>query len=315
MKQKITSAVLATAVLVSVTGCQKSPKSPNNAPPSTTPNLDWLINYEPPAGTTTETKATTTATTNAPPTLAATTTVVTNAEVEAVAEEPPIVFLGDPVLPADSASARNLPVIRLSTATGKQVTSRTEYIGGTFAIEPRLSDTDNTNNGWYLPFEQTNIKVRGRGNTSWTNTAKKSYRIKFGSDVSPFGLPAANSWVLIANYNDPSFVRDKVAYAMERVLDFDFVPTAILVDLYLNDDYIGVYNFGDVIEVEDGRLEMYTSYYGAVASGYLLEIGGAEKGDIKNVDYFDTKLLKDIAVKAPDSDDVLSEEQLNYIKS
>ena len=54
-------------------------------------------------------------------------------------------------------------------------------------------------------------KVRGRGNSTWYGTDKKPYQIDMEESVSLLGLAKAKKYVLLANYYDPSLLRNRVA--------------------------------------------------------------------------------------------------------
>jgi hypothetical protein len=196
----------------------------------------------------------------------------------------------------------NIPKLYLTTETGKEVTSTSKYIGGTVAVEPR--------NNTYTALQTTNIKVRGRGNSTWKYPKKKSYRVEFEGKVSLFGLPAADSWVLLANYFDPALSRNNVAYEMARQLRFDFVPSAIPVDLYLNGAYRGVYYVGDFVEAKSGRVSLDKS--ADPDTGYLLELLGSEDSDTVGVDYFDSDCYTGVLLKQPDTK--RTPDQFKYIR-
>ena len=166
-------------------------------------------------------------------------------------------------------------------------------------------------------FAGTNIvtgKIRGRGHSTW-GMAKKPYRIKLDESVSVLGLDKNKDWILLANYSDKSLLRNTVAYNMGRLLNgLDWTPTQYPVELFVNGEYRGVYTIGEHMETGNGRVEIEEDSTD-VDTGYLLELGGMDDGDVNGVDYFHTDgfLATFIVIKSPD-EDVITDEQKVYIK-
>lgn len=94
--------------------------------------------------------------------------------------------------------AASLAVIRIETETGQDVVSKEEYILSTFSLE--------TEDGRKI--SASDIKIRGRGNQSWT-VPKKSYRLKFPEKIYLLsGEEGKNKdWVLIAIVDIKPFIR------------------------------------------------------------------------------------------------------------
>ncbi|MCQ2243126.1 MAG: CotH kinase family protein [Bacteroidaceae bacterium] len=104
----------------------------------------------------------------------------------------------------------------------------------------------------------------GQG-TSWTSSAvetqyqgsgdknKDSYRLKFGSKTQLLSSGKFKQWVLLANDDDPTMMRNALAKEMGDVLGLPFTPGYQFVDLYVNNTYMGTYQVTDRIKVESGR--------------------------------------------------------------
>jgi hypothetical protein len=56
--------------------------------------------------------------------------------------------------------------------------------------------------------EILDLTIRGRGNTSWTEMPKNSYKIEFEKKQSMLGLPKDKDWALIANFADKTLLRN-----------------------------------------------------------------------------------------------------------
>lgn len=117
--------------------------------------------------------------------------------------------------------------------------------------------------------------------------------------------------MLLANQADKSLVRNCVASVMGRFLDFGFTPTIRPVDVYLNGEYIGVYNISEQIEVKKGRVELKQN--DGDDAGFLIEIGGKDD-DTPEDAWFSGTLSRNVVVKSPDEDEI-TPEQFAYIAS
>ena len=87
--------------------------------------------------------------------------------------------------------------------------------------------------------EYTNVRVKGRGNSSW-KMPRRSYQIKLHNRDSVLGMPPAKKWLLIANYADASMMRNKLMYDLAGQM-MDFAPQSEFADLWIDGDYRGVY--------------------------------------------------------------------------
>ena len=87
--------------------------------------------------------------------------------------------------------------------------------------------------------EYTNVRVKGRGNSSW-KMPRRSYQIKLPNRDSVLGMPPAKKWLLIANYADASLMRNKLMYDLAAQV-MDFTPQSEFADLWIDGDYRGVY--------------------------------------------------------------------------
>lgn len=100
--------------------------------------------------------------------------------------------------------------------------------------------------------------IRGRGNSSWYNSQKKAYRVKFAKKQHFLGEGFANakSWPLLANDGDKTMIRNALTYDLGRFMGMKFCPGAKFVDLYLNNAYRGTYQISDQVQVHKKRVEV-----------------------------------------------------------
>ena len=148
-----------------------------------------------------------------------------------------------------------LPVVYIDTRDNAAINSKETYVKTNIRI---ASDSFNMTSSDY-PHE-----IRGRGNTTW-NYDKKPYRIKFNSNIPLFGLTAAKSWVLLANYKDYTLLTATAAFELARRLQVPAANHAIHVDVVLNGQYNGSYVLTEHVQVNPGRVNIDARH------GYLVE--------------------------------------------
>lgn len=151
-----------------------------------------------------------------------------------------------------------VPCLRIGVKASA-ITSKDVYVQTTAKLTSPL-----TKEGWY----DGDIEIRGRGNSTW-GLPKKPYRIKFPDKISPVGLnhAKAKSWVLLANDMDKSLIRDALGWEMSRILfnknegyhdpnALTFTPCVQYVNVYMLNDYHGLYLMSDHMERAKGRIEV-----------------------------------------------------------
>lgn len=119
------------------------------------------------------------------------------------------------------------------------------------AIATLVDPTNEANNLVDVTLEE----IKSRGNFTW-RLEKKPYQIKFDSTTSMLGMPAAKTWILLANHADPSLLRNKVAYDLAAELGLAASPDSRFVDLTINGEYLGNYLLSEKVEVKSNRLEL-----------------------------------------------------------
>ncbi|MCR5526795.1 MAG: CotH kinase family protein [Lachnospiraceae bacterium] len=98
-------------------------------------------------------------------------------------------------------------------------------------------------------------KISGRGNTSWEKD-KKPYALKLAHNAELLGMNEAMNWVLLSNYYDISFIRNKVTKYLGKKLGFSYNTESQYIDLYCNGVYFGLYELCEKVEVESTRLNI-----------------------------------------------------------
>ena len=204
-------------------------------------------------------------------------------------------------------AAKNIPVV--SVYSDAPVESRTEYVSGKIYV-----NSDNAEGYYGKNINGAALKIRGRGNASWSMTDKRSYRIKLDEKASVLGLRSNRDWVIVSTYFDKSLIRNVVAHSMAARMEYlYYTPTHVLVDFFLNGKYLGVYTVADKIEEAKNKVDIYNGSNPA-EPGFMIEIGwDYSQPYVRDRDYFDTDVIIRLFVKEPDIPAANSPEIL-YIK-
>ena len=108
--------------------------------------------------------------------------------------------------------------------------------------------------------------IRGRGNSSWLWYDKKPYRIKFDKKQSLMGLGKAKSWVLLAEYRDPTDLMNAFVFEFAQMMDMPYTNHNRYVEVTLNGDYIGLYHLTEQVQQGDNRVAVDEM------AGYLIQL-------------------------------------------
>ena len=155
-----------------------------------------------------------------------------------------------------------LPVMRIALPASS-ITSKDTYKKTAFELY-----RPGTDEGSWRSDTQGEVEIRGRGNSTW-GLPKKPYRLKFPEKFSPVGLnhAKAKSWVILAHDMDKSLIRNHLAFELSRILfgsndgwhdkaALDFTPCSQFVNVYMGDEFHGVYQMSDQMEVAKGRINL-----------------------------------------------------------
>jgi len=201
-----------------------------------------------------------------------------------------------------------IPDVIIHTQDAQDVVSRETYLKGVVSF---ISD-----NG--TKFYSDSLEIRGRGNASWS-FPKKPYRLKLYNSTQALELPAkARNWTLINNYGDKTLLRNLLAFDISKRFEMPYTPACKPVNVYLNGDYKGCYQFCDHIDIRKNRVDIKEMdkddlVGDNLTGGYLLNIDA----NYKTEELYFTSLYLDIPVviKSPDFDAMLdaNDPMRNYI--
>lgn len=105
------------------------------------------------------------------------------------------------------------------------------------------------------------ISIRKRGNYTF-NLPKNAYQLKFTEAINLLQTinQESNTWVLLADYNDTSLMRNYTALSFAKALDgLEYVVDFEFVELILNGQHQGTYLLTEQIEVSNTVVNIDTS--------------------------------------------------------
>ncbi len=186
-----------------------------------------------------------------------------------------------------------LPIVSIFIDGNKEVVEKKTKLPASFNLTTP-TETD---------FEMSNVEmtIRGRGNSTW-GMSKKPYRVDFPSKTSLFGLPKAKKWVFLANYQDPTFLMNDIAFELGRRFELEFNHSSIHVEMFVNGTYRGNYQMTEQKETGEGRVDINTD------GGFLVELDEYFDEDFKfKSKYFNLPVM----VQSPK---LKSDNEMDYIK-
>lgn len=202
----------------------------------------------------------------------------------------------------------NIPTIYINTFNNVGVTSKDVYVYAKMVYV----DGDSI-------AEYDSLKIRGRGNSTWSRMPKKSYRIKFNNKEKFLGKGYANAknWTLLANCTDKAMIRNALTRDLGEFINMKNTPAARFVDLYLDGTYLGSYQISDQVEVHPHRVNIteqdeVLADTSNITGGYLLEVDGFADTSEKYF-YTGTKNIY-VRIHYPD-EDYLQSKQTTYISN
>lgn len=190
-----------------------------------------------------------------------------------------------------------LPIMWIETENRADITSREEYLNA----HMRLCEGVITRSAGDVV--EADLQIKGRGNSTWIDSPKKPYRLKFYEKIPLLGEHEDKSWVLLANYFDKTMLRNAIAFYISSISNLDWTPSSHFVELMLNGRYHGTYQLTEKIKVSKHRVNIGDD-------GFLLEMDNNLKtGEIA----FTTQLLPN-PVRIHEPKVTEGDDNYNYIK-
>ena len=174
-----------------------------------------------------------------------------------------------------------LPIIYINTLNGVEISSKEEYVPGNASIFGGTNYDDGSGE----------MKIRGRGHSTWRIHPKKPYQLKFENKTEVLGMPKDKKWIFLAEHSDKTLLRNSLAFEMGNISNLDWTPQSVFTEVFINDEYNGTYNVCQKVEESSNRVDIGEE-------GYLLEIDTPDQLDREDIYLYSTKFI--IQVKEPE---------------
>lgn len=194
-----------------------------------------------------------------------------------------------------------MPIISITTASEGEISSDVEYTQAQISII-------NDEGSYEMTDMATSIKLRGN---SSMYADKKSFKIKFEEKQNLLNISDGKGkpWLLIANHSDHSLLRNLTAYNLaDRLTGMSYSPNCRSIELYVNDEYQGVYLLCEDKNVNKNRIAIEEAPDEVENNGYLIEMtryDGDNTFDVDTASY-------NIASKLSETESIKGE-QIAYI--
>lgn len=171
------------------------------------------------------------------------------------------------VNPVYTPATMNLPVLSITTTGAAPVVSEDTYVTGSMTITDAAMPSYN--------YKGT-LGIKGHGNSTWA-MPKKPYRLNLDSKAALLGMTSDSNWILLANFDDKTMLRNDVSFQMSTRIGMFWTPHSAFVEVMLNGVYEGTYQLTEKVEVSKARLNIgsidATDNSGTdLTGGYLGEI-------------------------------------------
>lgn len=179
----------------------------------------------------------------------------------------------------------NLPLLFVETTSGQDIPDEPK-------IEAHLGIVDNGSGSLnYLtdPFNgydgKIGIEIRGSSSLSFPkHNFSLETRLENGdnNNVSLLGMPEENDWVLHGPYSDKSLMRNVLSYYISRETG-RYAPRTRWCELYVNQEYQGVYVLTEKIKRDQNRVDIATLNPEDIAGdeltgGYIFSLDRDDEG-------------------------------------
>lgn len=175
-------------------------------------------------------------------------------------------------------TSSDLPIVIISTEPGTAIKDEPKIEADMKIIYHEAGQRNFVSDSGNVYTGKIGIEIRGAYSAS---LPQKPYgfetRDRSGNNhnVSLLGMPPENDWVLIANYNDKTFLRNILAFDIFRKMG-NYSTRMRFCEVVLNNEYQGIYLLGEKIKQDSGRvdiakLELTDNSGDDITGGYIIK--------------------------------------------
>ena len=100
------------------------------------------------------------------------------------------------------------------------------------------------------------LTIKGHGNSSFKSMATYNLKLKFKDKINFLGMPKDNEWILVSNFSDRTLIKNYTIYRLAQQLGASHTPRSLFCELYLNRQYMGIYQLTESIKVSKKRVNI-----------------------------------------------------------
>lgn len=206
----------------------------------------------------------------------------------------------------------SLPVMYINTENSTPITSKDYYLNATYYVDNLGLDGYQSVGSASEPLA---LKIKGRGNYTFTGFDKKPYRLKLDAKAALLGIKKSKHFALLAHADDDlGFLRNTMGFELSRRMGLDFTPEQRPVEVVLNGDYIGLYFLTETIRVDSDRVKITEQADNEtdpnnITGGWLVEIDNYDEDAQVSITEGNGEKIR-LTYKSPEA---LSSEQSNYL--
>lgn len=172
----------------------------------------------------------------------------------------------------------DLPVIVITTENGSGIKNEPKITADLKIIYHGVGKRNFVTDSGNIYTGKIGIEIRGKYSAS---LPQKPYGFETRDisgnnlNVSLLGMPPENDWVLLANYNDKTFLRNVLAFDLFHKMG-NYSTRTRYCEVVVNGDYQGIYLLGEKIKQDSGRVNIAklktTDNFGDdVTGGYIIK--------------------------------------------
>ncbi len=231
-----------------------------------------------------------------------------------------IFYRPTPVWFGDTFFKSRLPIIKILTLDGLAIVNEPR-VEAQMGIIYNGEDRENAEIDFYNEYKgRISIELRG---TSSLFFEKKGYGFETqnsdgsNKNITLLGMPKENDWVFHGPYSDKSLIRNVLAYHLGSLTN-GYSPRTRFCELFINDEYLGVYVLTEKIKQDKNRVDISKlrkeeNSGDDLTGGYIIKIDRNDE-NIPDIGWYSTfPDNKFYAYVEPQSDEI-TPAQKNYIQ-
>ena len=156
-----------------------------------------------------------------------------------------------------------------------------------------------------VEFTDTAKEIKGRGNTTWGGTKKKSWNFTLSGKKSICGTASGKKYSLLANFQDPSLSRNRLLLDLADSVGVKYSSDSRYTDVYVDGLYVGSYLLTQKYDSITSVKKPTKNTDGTIDESkldFMIEIAGGKQGDEFEIDQLASGGI--LSVSLPDPEDL-----------